>query len=104
MSFWRDRRWRRWLSTFVGWIGAAVFLAGVALGAYTALQWLRAGRAQQMLVQDAIGGFLPLELRRWIAHPESWYGLRDIIVWIDQIPLFAALLFVGFVILLASKS
>ena len=85
-------------------IGLAVFVAGVGVGCYNGFQWLQTGQSHQLVLKDVIGQSLPSQVVGWIAHPGSWFGLHAIVLWLIHVPLFACLLFLGFIILIASTA
>ena len=91
-------------SAVVAAIGLILFLAGAAIGAYDGVKWLRTGQSRPVLVEQVVGRRLPPRLTRWLAHPGSWLGARDVVLWILHVPLFAFALFLGFVILVASTA
>jgi len=91
-------------SAVVAAIGLILFLAGAAISAYDGVQWLRTGRSRPVLVERMVGRKLPPRLTRWLAHPGSWPGARDVVFWVLHVPLFAFALFLGFVILVVSRA
>ena len=85
-------------------LGLLMFVTGVALGCYVGLRWLQTGRVEATLIEDVVVAKLPDDVRSWVAHPRSWYGLHRLTVWILRIPLFASVAFSGFLVLLATAT
>ena len=85
-------------------VGFVMFVAGIILGCYVGLHWLRTGRVEATLLEDVLFTKLPDSAQAWVARPRSWYGLHRFVVWFLRIPLFASVAFSGFLILLASAA
>lgn len=83
-------------------VGIILFLTGAAIGAYEGVVWLRTGRARPVSVEQVVAHRLPATVTKWLAHPGSWVGLRDLTVWVLHSPFYAFALLLGFVILVAS--
>ena len=82
-------------------IGLVMFVTGVILGCYVGLHWLQTGRIEATLLEDVVFAKLPAGAQGWVTRPRSWYGLHRFVIWVLRIPLFAAVAFSGFLVLLA---
>ena len=91
-------------ATLLAAAGLILFLAGAAIGALDGARWLRTGQTRPVLVEQVVGRRLPARITRWLEHPGSWLGLREVVVWVLHVPLFAFALFLGFVVLVASTA
>jgi hypothetical protein len=78
-----------------------MFVTGVILGCYVGLHWLQTGRIEATLLEDVVFAKLPAGAQGWVTRPRSWYGLHRFVIWVLRIPLFAAVAFSGFLVLLA---
>jgi len=83
-------------------LGVAIFVASLCLGAYAGVRWLRTGSTGSGVLADVVVPELPAAARTWVREPDSWFGLHRFVVWVVEIPVFAAGGFVGFLLLLAS--
>jgi hypothetical protein len=79
-----------------------VLLAGIGMGCYAGLRWLQTGSSDSSVLADLVTPTLPAAARTWLAEPRSWYGAHRLAVWVVQIPVFAAVGFAGFLLLLVS--
>lgn len=83
-------------------VGVAIFLASLCLGAYAGFRWLRTGSTGTAVLADVVVPELPAAVRTWVREPDSWFGLHRFVVWVVEIPVFAAGGFVGFLLLLGT--
>ena len=83
-------------------VGVLLFIGGIAAGCYEGFKWLRTGRSTPVLLENVVVGPLPASMEGWIRQPDSWIGLHRIAVWVLDIPVWAVVIMVGFLVLLAA--
>ena len=83
-------------------IGLGLFLGGIARGAYALLRWLQTGLNDPPVLNQVVYPLLPAGTLNWLMNPSSWFGLRYVLVWALDIPIFAWMILAGIVVLLVA--
>ena len=91
---------RRLIATLVGALSLAVFLTGIGLAGYAGVQWLQTAHWQPLTVNGVLTGWPTT--RDWVAHPRAWLGLRRVIMWVRNVPMFVIVTLLGVVLLVVS--
>jgi ABC-type cobalamin transport system permease subunit len=94
------RHGRRLSAILVRASGLVVFLAGTVLAAYAGVQWLQTAHWQPLTINGALASS-PMT-RDWIAHPHSWLGLHQVVVWTLRVPVFLIVTLLGVALLVLS--
>lgn len=96
------RAWtkRREQSGFLNLAGLASFLAAFSILVFQVFNFLRDGRWTAMpLLKYVMSLAADTSLAMWLQNPQSWFGLRDVSVWILQnVSLAGFFAFVGLVL------
>ena len=83
-------------------IGLTLFLGGILLGVYALLRWLQTGLNDPAVLYQVLFPLLPQVTRNWLQNPSSWFGLRYVLMWALDIPIFSWMILAGIVVLLVS--
>ena len=83
-------------------IGLTLFLGGILLGVYALLRWLQTGLNDPPVLYQVVFPLLPQATRNWLVNPSSWFGLRYVLMWALDIPIFAWMILGGIVGLLVA--
>ncbi len=82
----------------VGLFGVLIFLVGIGLLSYQSFLWLQNGVWTEYPL-FVIFNFLfeNTPLHQWMTHPESWFGLQKLFLWLlESVPVSLALVVPGF--------
>lgn len=83
-------------------LGMVVLLAGIGMACYAGWRWLQTGQSDSAVIAEVVNPWLPAGTRGWLAKPNSWFGAHRLATWLVQIPVFALVTFLGFLLLLVS--
>jgi len=79
-----------------------VLLGGIGMACYAGWRWLQTGQSDSALIAEVVTPWLAADARAWLARPNAWFGAHRLAAWVLQIPVFALVTFVGFLLLLVS--
>lgn len=86
-------------------IPCSIALSGLAVLAYQGYFWMKLGHWKSLDSKLVLNKVLPINFLQWLRNPNSWLGLKKVIIPVFNFPLALFLLLFGLVtILLLSKT